>query len=458
MRLTLALLTAAVAAAAFPSPAGAAERKNVLLIVADDLGLQLGCYGDAVAKTPNLDALAARGTRFTHGFASVASCSASRGTLLTGLPTHACGQYGHAHAEHNFHSFHRVKGLPALLAPAGYRSGVIAKLHVQPKEVYPFDVEYPGNGRNPVQVAEQARKFIAESGEKPFFLLVGFTDPHRAGKGFANQAKYPPGVPEGKFDPAKLPVPYFLPDQPEVRAELAEFYQAVTRMDHGVGLLMQVLADTETADDTLVIFLSDNGIPFPGAKTTLYDAGVHLPLIVKKPGQKAGVVNPAMVSWTDIVPTVLDWAGVKQPGTLPGRSVLPVLERDKPEGWDVVFGSHQFHEVTMYYPMRMVRTRTHKYLLNLAHPLEYPSASDLWASPTWQGVLRREDRWMGRRSVSAYLHRPREELYDLTADPDELTNLAADPKSAAVLDDLRARLRAWQKATGDPWMVKYIYE
>jgi N-sulfoglucosamine sulfohydrolase len=445
-------------AVTLPLPAAAAERKNVLLIVADDLGMEVGCYGDKAAKTPNIDALVAAGTRFTHGFASVSSCSSSRASLLTGMPTHQSGQYGLAHATHNQHSFPTVKGLPALLAPAGYRSGVIAKLHVQPREVYPFDVEVPGNGRNPVQVAEQAHKFIADSGDKPFLLLIGFTDPHRAGKGFANQQKYPASVPAEKLDPAKLPVPYFLPDQPEVRAELAEYYQSVTRMDYGVGLLMKVLADTKTADDTLVIFLSDNGIPFPGAKTTLYDPGLNLPLVIKKPGQKTGVVNSAMVSWTDIAPTVLDWAGVKKPAALPGRSVLPFLEREKPDGWDVVYGSHQFHEVTMYYPMRMVRTRTHKYILNLAHELEYPHASDLWESATWQGILKRGDLQMGRRSVEAYLHRPKEELYDLTADPEELTNLAADPKAAAVLAGLRARLRDWQKATDDPWLIKYTHE
>ncbi len=458
MRLTLSLLLAGFAVAALPSPAAAAERKNVLLIVADDLGMQVGCYGDKAAKTPNIDTLAAAGTRFTHGFASASSCSCSRACLLTGMPTHQSGQYGLAHATHNQHTFRTVKGLPALLAPAGYRTGVVAKLHVQPREVYPFDVEAPGNGRNPVQVAEQARQFITGSEGKPFFLLIGFTDPHRAGKGFANQAKYPPGVPAERFDPAKLPVPDFLPDRPEVRADLADYYQSVTRMDYGVGLLMKVLADTKTADDTLVIFLSDNGMPFPGAKTTLYDPGLHLPLIVKRPGQKAGVVNHAMVSWTDIAPTVLDWAGVKKPTALTGRSILPILEQEKPDGWDVVYGSHQFHEVTMYYPMRMVRTRTHKYILNLAHELEYPHAADLWGSPTWQGILKRGDKLMGRRSVEAFLHRPKEELYDLTTDPDELTNLAADPKAADLLAGLRVRLRDWQKATDDPWLVKYTHE
>ncbi len=455
-RLTVAVI--AVAAFAGPSSAAASQRKNVLLLVADDLGLQVGCYGDKAARTPNVDALAAAGTRFTHGFASVSSCSPSRATLLTGMPTHQNGQYGLAHGPHHATTFNTVKGLPALLGPAGYRSGVIAKLHVQPKECYPFDVEVAGGGRNPVQVAEQARKFFAETGDKPFFLLVGFTDPHRAAKGFANDNKYPATVPVAKFDPKALPLPYHLSDTPEARADLAEYYQSVARLDHGVGLVLKALDEAKRADDTLVIFLSDNGIPFPGAKTTLYDSGVHLPLVVRKPGQKAGVACAALASWTDVTPTVLDWAGLSKPDVLPGRSLLPALEAADPPGWDAVFGSHQYHEATMYYPMRMVRTKTHKYILNLAHPLENPSASDLWGSPTWQGVLSRGDAMMGTREVKSFLHRPKEELYDLAADPDELKNLAADPAQAKVLADLRAQLKEWRTQTKDAWLVKDTHE
>lgn len=434
-------------------------RKNIVVLVADDLGLQVGCYGDAVVKTPNIDALAKNGTRFSHAFASVASCSASRGTMLSGLPTHQCGQIGHAHAEHNIHSFARVQSLPKLLGQAGYRTAVLAKLHVQPKAVYPWTEEIPaGGGRNPVAIANAARKFIQESGDKPFYLHIGYTDPHRAAKGFANEKNYP-NTPAVKYDPKDVIVPYHLPDKPEVRAELAEYYQSISRLDHGVGLILKVLEETKNTDNTLVVFLSDNGIPFPGAKTTLYDAGVHLPLIVKSPAQKKrGVVCDAMASWTDLAPTLLDWAGVKPPKDMAGRSWLAVLDTDKAAGWDVVYGSHQFHEITMYYPMRMIRTRTHKYLLNLAHQLPYPSASDLYASPTWQGVLKRNDTLLGQRNRQAYESRPREELYDLRDDPNELNNLANDPKSAEVLKDLRARLKTWQDLTRDPWIVKYTYE
>jgi N-sulfoglucosamine sulfohydrolase len=435
--------------------------KNAILIVADDLGLQLGCYGDPVAKTPNIDRLAASGTRFTHAFASVASCSPSRSTMLTGMPTHQNGMYGLAHASHNFHSYPKGRSLPGYLNDAGYKTAVIAKFHVQPKEVYPFTEVIPGGGgRNPVAVVDAAKKFIQGCGESPFFIHVGFTDPHRAGgpKNFANGQKYPPSVPAVTFDPAKVPVPYHLPDTPAVREDLAEYYQSVARLDHGVGLLMTMLADTGKLDDTLVIFISDNGIPFPGAKTTLYDSGVRLPMMVRKPGQKAGVVSEAMVSWTDLTPTILEWCRGQKLASLPGTSVLPILEEPNPRGWATVYGSHQFHEVTMYYPMRMVRTKTHKLILNLAHPLEYPHASDLWGSASWQDILTSKAAKMGQRSVAQYLRRPKDELYDLTADPNELKNLADDTTHGKTKADLLAKLATWRKATGDPWLIKELHE
>ncbi|HJZ90286.1 MAG TPA: sulfatase/phosphatase domain-containing protein, partial [Gemmataceae bacterium] len=195
------------------------------------------------------------------------------------------------------------------------------------------------------------------------------------------------------------------------------------------------------------------------AKTTLYDSGIHLPLVISSPKQKArGVVNHAMASWTDIAPTVLDWAGAKPAPAMADKSLLPILEQEDAKDRDTVFASHQFHEITMYYPMRVVRTRTHKLILNLAHPLPYPFASDIYNSASWQGVLERKDTMLGKRSREAFEHRPREELYDLSKDPDELKNVAADPAYADVLKDLRAKLKDWQTATKDPWLVKYRYE
>jgi N-sulfoglucosamine sulfohydrolase len=440
------------------SPLFAADppRRNIVMLVADDLGLQVGCYGDKVVKTPNIDALAGSGTRFTNAFASVASCSPSRATMLTGLPTHHCGQYGLAHATHNQHTFREVQSIPRLLKPAGYRTGVIAKLHVQPAEVYPWDAEIRHNGRNGVEIAAAARKFIADSGDKPFFLLVGYTDPHRAKQGFDSNVPYK-GVPQVTVDSKDVPIPYHLSDTPAVRADLADYYGSVARLDHGIGEVLKVIREANCDDDTLVIFLSDNGIPFPGAKTTLYDSGLHLPLIVRAPKAKK-VVNNAMVSWTDLAPTILDWAGVKPSAAMQGKSLLPIVGQEDAKDRDVVFGSHQFHEITMYYPMRMVRTRTHKLIRNLAHPLPFPFASDIYNSASWQDTLQRNETMMGQRSLKTYEQRPREELYDLTKDSNELKNLAEDPAYAELLKELRTKLIAWQTATKDPWLVKEKYE
>lgn len=433
-------------------------RRNLVLLIADDLGLQVGCYGDKVAKTPNLDALARRGVRFSHAFAAVASCSPSRSVLYTGLHTHTNGQYGLAHAEHNFHTRNNVRSLPAYLRPAGYRTGIIGKTHVIPASVYDWDVEIKASGRNGAQMAKQAARFIADCAGKPFCLVLGYTDPHRAARGFANEPDYP-GLTPTRFDPKEVPVPSFLPDTPAVRADLADYYQSVNRLDQGIGRMLDVLRQTGHDNDTLVLFLSDNGMPFPGAKTTVYDAGIRLPLIVYQPGAKRqGVVNRAMVSWIDILPTMLDHAGVTPPRALQGRSLLPILTDEDAKGWDEVYASHTFHEVTMYYPMRAIRTRQYQYIRNLAHPLPFPFASDLYHSATWQDVVKRADNRMGVRTVDQYVRRPLEELYDVEADPAETKNLAADPAHAATLERLRKSLRAWQERTRDPWLVKYEHE
>jgi N-sulfoglucosamine sulfohydrolase len=453
-------IAGALALLGVAAQAPAAERtaRNVVLLIADDLGFQLGCYGNNKIRTPNIDRLAKNGVRFSHGFAAVSSCSPSRSTLYTGQHTHSNGMYGLAHATHNFHSFDTMKSLPSYLKKTGYRTGILGKIHVQPREVYPFDeqiVKVQGGYRSAAKMGEQAQRFFRDSGDKPFVLVVGFTDPHRD---FGNKNTYP-SVQEVRYEPGDVNVPYFLSDKPDVRRDLAEYYQSISRLDKGVGFVLDALRETKHAEDTLVIFLSDNGPPFPGAKTTLYDPGMHLPLIISSPAQKRrGLTNNAMVSWIDILPTILDWAGVPKPAALTGRSVLRILEEENPKGWDVVYASHQCHEVTMYYPMRVIRTRTHKYIRNLAHKLDYPFASDLYNSPTWQGVLERGDKMMGDREVEKYVHRPLEELYDLESDPNELKNVAADPKYAEVLKDLRERLKTWQTKTRDPWLVKYRYE
>jgi len=452
--------------------AGQNNRLNVVLIVSDDHGREtLGCYGNPVIKTPNLDALAAEGVRFTNAFCTTASCSASRSVILSGMYNHANGQYGHQHSYHHFISFENIKTLPVLLTEAGYRTGRIGKYHVAPQSVYKFDVTLPGNSRSPVQMAQNCRDFINASDSKPFFLYFCMSDPHRGGgvadelpgkpDRFGNKAKGDyPGIKEVKYDPKDVIVPPFLPDIPECRAELAQYYQAVSRVDQGVGKLLDILKQAGKYENTVIIYISDNGVAFPGAKTTLYEPGMNLPCIVRDPGQKKkGIACDALVNFADLAPTILDFAGAASgKNSFQGRSFKPVLEQEHPKGWDVTYASHTFHEITMYYPMRVVRQRRYKLIWNIAHGLDYPFASDLWAASTWQATIKSGSKYYGKRTVEAYLHRPKFELYDLQNDPHEVENLADNPKHEKVLTELKAELKAFQKRTKDPWLLKWEYE
>lgn len=467
----------------------AAERRpNLVLIVADDLSPDAGCYGNPVIKTPNLDRLARDGVRLTHAFATTASCSASRSVILTGLHNHANAHYGHEHSYHHFRAYDDVKSLPVLLESAGYRTARIGKLHVGPPEVFRWQQTLKGNARNPVQMAEACRPVIEADSEQPFFLYFCTADPHRSGEvvkghenlpddlqpnAFGNKPNGFPGVKEVKYDPKDVIVPPFLPDTPACRAELAQYYQSVSRVDQGLGRLVEILKAAGQYDNTLIIFTSDHGIAFPGGKTTVYEPGLKVPMVVKLPAQQSGgaadaksespqdgAVSHAMVSHVDLTPTLLDAAGaLSKDLKLHGRSWLKAIQQAEPEGWDNIHASHTFHEITMYYPMRVVRGRQYKLIWNIAAPLPYPFASDLWAAPTWQEAYRRgPDALYGKRTVKQYIQRPTFELYDVRNDPDESHNLAGDPAYAEKLAELKDKLKVFQKQTADPWLSKWEYE
>jgi N-sulfoglucosamine sulfohydrolase len=224
---------------------------------------------------------------------------------------------------------------------------------------------------------------------------------------------------------------------------------------------------------------------FPGAKTTVYEGGLRVPLIVRSPDQERhGATNSAMISFVDFTPTILDFAGALDgatgnanpeiaqrthyraaklgspvPYNFHGRSFLPILNSAEPEGWDEVYASHTFHEIQMYYPMRVVRGRRYKLIWNIAHPLPFPFASDLWAASTWQAQFQLGmDANYGQRSVRQYIHRPEFELFDLEMDAREAKNVAEDPAYAEVLADMKQRLKTFQEKTDDPWILKWKYE
>lgn len=444
-------------------------RKNVLLMVADDLGRQLGCYGDPKIKTPNLDQLAAEGVKFTKAFASTASCSASRSTLYTGQHTHQNGQYGLHNGRNHFMTFDHIETAPALMNSHGYLTGIVGKVHVGPDEAYPWHVREESGTRDVAYIADRCSAFFdkAKTEDKPFFLTVAFIDPHRdlTRGGFGNEDAFDKRVRTAKYDPADIPVPDFLNDTPGTRQELASYYESISRMDQGVGMILEGLQHHGLKDDTLVLFMSDNGPPFINSKTTLYDAGINLPFLIRCPNGGSAVTNPNLVSYVDVLPTILDWSGhpaSTQPDrTSPrlGRSILPVLSSSEEQpGWDRVYGSHTFHEVTNYWPTRFIRTRRYKYHRNLAWRLDFPMAADIYGSLSWEDVRNggkaAAPLVIGQRALRDYFFRPPEELYDLDEDPREVRNLAESAAHAEVLEDLRGRLEAWQRRSEDAWLYR----
>ena len=483
--------------------------KNIIFFITDDESPTLGCYGDRVAKTPAIDALAKDGTLFLNAFATTASCSASRSVVLSGLHNHANGQYGHQHSFHKFSSYFNVIGLslPRNLSKAGYRSGQIGKYHVSPEEVFRFDEYIKGNPRNAVQMANQAKEFITAENEKPFFLYFATSDPHRGGgidrnsklklkpDMFGNKQDRKPhdGVNEVFYQPKQVPIPSFLPDTPETREELAQYYQSVSRIDQGVAKLVEILKDAGLYDKTLIVFTSDHGMAFAGGKTTVYEGGLRVPFVVRNPYEKKrGIRHQAMISHIDITPTLLDFAGAldtqrnrplqwEDPGkafptpqttgpkdnrgvsaklsSYHGKSWLPVLGEPMASHWDSIFASHTFHEIQMYYPMRVFRDKKFKLIWNIAHPLPYPFASDLWAASSFQAQYQQSlSAPYGKKTVRQYIHRPEFEFFKIDQDPEESNNLAGKPKFSDQLESYKEKLKSAQKKFQDPWVMKWSYE
>lgn len=444
---------------AFLLPAFAlAAPRNVLLLVSDNhTATDLSCYGHPTVKTPNLDALAARGTRFSHVFCTTPSCGPSRAVIYTGLLTHANGQYTHPHSFHNGVLMPGVMSVFDVLKKAGYRTALLGKAALGARAgQYEIDRRNERVMRDLPAQAREAEQFIREGGEQPFFVVLSTHDPHPSD--IPVEKRWSRGVkPPRHIDPATLAVPSHLPDRPDVRESLAEYYEWIERLDAGFGEVLAMLERTGQAANTLVMFFSDQGAPYPNGGYSHYEPGVAVPLIVVSPeAKKRGLVCDALVSLADITPTVLDWTREKGPDyPLHGRSVLPVLEQEKTSGWDSVVLSHVMHEMTMYYPMRTLRERRYKLIWNLCASTPWMDASEVMRRLPWTETVRRGDKFIGKRSVEKYLHRPPVELYDLEVDPDEVVNLADDPQHAARRREMSERLLTRLRETGDSWLERY---
>jgi len=415
-----------------------APEPSILLLVADDLGQSfVGAYGNDSVPTPNIDRLAAAGMRFGSAFTPTALCRPSRWALYTGIAPHASGVAGFNRVPREASLLHEV------LRDHGYRTGLLAKFGSKVQEFKPFDF-FIGNpesddGHDVVKLAQAARQFLDESRDERFFLLVGFGDPH---------VPYPPqpyGTPEG------MRVPEYLPDLPGVRVALMHYYAAIDRLDRGVGLILEELERAGRAKDTLVLFTSDHGPAFPFAKSTLYDAGVRVPLIVRWPGGvPASVATDELISFLDIRPTLLEFAGVTDPVVTHGRSFLPLLRSEPYEGRDALLLTHTANFEGSY-PMRAVRTARYKYIRNFEPEREFVARLEAQRSWTAMREGARTDPELAQR-VSRYGRRPAEELYLLDSDPAELRNRIDDPALAGEVERLRIRLRELMQATDDPML------
>lgn len=438
---------------------GQAAEKNVVLMISDNqTWFDTGCYGNTVVQTPNIDRLAAEGVRFRSAFATTASCGPSRAVIYSGLLTHRNGQYAHPHREHNQQIRPDVTTVFSMLKNNGYRTGLIGKDHIRPLEKYPIDWKPRAKSRDVNGMTASADRFIRES-KDPFFLVMSFGDPHPVsidGKAWGIPGKqngYTPTV----YDPDDIKVPGFLPDTPEVREGIAGYYQQITRMDYGVGKVLESLKKHGHKDDTLVIFTADHGTSEPGAMGTHYEPGVRVPFVVYRPGlKKPGVVNSALVAFTDITPTILDWTATKfDKYKLHGRSFLPILETQNPTGWEHALLSHVGHDVFAHYPMRTLRGQRYKLIWNVNYRSEYPLPIDTVQRRTWLNARKSDHQLLGARSIDAFLHRPQLELYDLQNDPWEVKNLATEPSAKTVLDKSVAELVKRLEEQQDPWLRNY---
>jgi len=411
MRKLLVILFALVCGQLF-----AADRPNILLITADDLGCQMSCYGEKRFTTPQLDLLAAQGARFENFYVAQSSCSSSRAALLTGLWPHQNGQIGLAHLGFRMHP--GQKNLPSLLKAAGYRTGIIGKLHVEPASEFPWDwTSDKGVSAGPTRdvrwVAAQSRKFFASAKDtkQPFFYYVNFFDPHGPYTAQVNQVG---GLPETPLNIEDITEPFPLRAQTETAKKrlTATIINTILRVDAGIGLLMNELVAAGFAENTLVVFLGDNGLPVVRGKTWCYESGVRVPLLMRGPGISPGQIRCDLASSLDLMPTILKAAGVAVPAELVGQPLQTELKRE------FLFTEMNFHEPQILRAQRTARDARYKLLLNLT--LEENQ------SPV--------------------------ELFDLETDPGETKNLADNPAHAARRQRLEAALQAWREKRADPML------
>lgn len=441
---TVALLVATALAAPGDVVAQDADRPNVLIFLGDDMTYDdLGSYGNPDVQTPNLDRLAEEGTRFEYAFNSAPMCAPTRMSLYTGIHPVRNG----AHPNHS-RVYPHVRSMPHYLSDLGYRVALIGKMHEAPAENFPF--EYLGGrhhdgGKGVDLDLDTVRTFMEQNASRPWSLVVASNQPH----GPWNRGN--PYI----YDSETLTVPPYLVDTEATRRALSRYYAEITYMDQQAGSVLQSLEETDQADDTIVIFLSEQGAHFPHSKWTVYDTGVRSAAIVRWPGVvESGRVTDAMIQYVDVLPTLIEAVGGDpEQYDFDGESFLPVLtgERDEHHGYAFsVQTSTGIYNNTQPYGSRSVRSHDYRLIWNVNHENTFENLVTGGYGPweSWVANAEAGDPF-ARQRVRWYQHRPKVELYDLEKDPFELHNLAGDPAYQEVRDRLKVELERWMEQQGD---------
>ncbi len=415
------------------SQGSAEDRPNILIFVADDLGWRdTGVYGNKSIRTPNIDRLARSGLLVRYAFGTSPQCSPSRISILSGI-------YSHATRTEDLHTPlpDGVRLLPSYLQAQGYFTGLMAKTHLGSNGEKQFQWYSP-------KTAAAFSGFLDSTGTRPFFLWVAFHEPHRP---------YHPESVAHRHQAGRVVLTPYLADTPGTRADLVNYYDTIAHMDDAIGKMMAELERRELRQNTLVIFLSDNGAPFPREKGTLYDAGTRTPLVFSRPGRiPAGTVyDRGLVSTVDLTPTLLDVAGATPKDAVQGHSFSQLLrEPAKFTGRAHVFSERNWHDCDEH--QRAVRTLRFKLIRTDAYTdLPLCTAADIGASPSFHALraLAKTGRLNAGQRRLFEVPRARLELYDLEADPWELKNVADEPRYATQIHQLAAVLQEWMEQTDD---------
>jgi len=436
------------------SPAAAVTRPSVILFIADDVSAaDLGCYGHPMARTPNIDRLAATGRRFDACFLTASSCSPSRASIITGRYPHNTGRACELHLPID----PRLPWFPRLLREAGYYTALVGKNHMasdpprpgerpQPKAFDLVDAgTAPGNRGGHAHWVRTVRE---RPPDRPFFFWFAALDAHRGWDGDADwdADRYGP-----RHDPDSVIVPPELVGDPATRADLASYHNEVTRFDHFVGEVVAELARQDMLDDTLILVMADNGRPFPRAKTRLHDGGMRTPLVVHWPRGLArpGVPTTSLASAVDLAPTILAAAGIEPPSSMQGVSLLPLLADPGAIVRRHAYSEHNWHDYEAH--GRAVRSDGWLYVRNRRPAFASQGPADSVRSPAHRSLLAAADAGGLSAAQADVLAAPRaeEELFDTANDPEQLENLAADPSAAERLARMRGLLDAWAEATHD---------